>query len=172
MSAPDTSRADRARTYASDPVRPESTRPEGPRTTPIPARDERSVGQLLRELSDESTTLFRQEVRLAKAEVTEKIAKAGRNIAAVAVGGLVAFGGYLVLLTAITYGLSVGFERTGVDRDLRLWLAPLIVAIVVLGIGAALALKGLKALKGDSLAPTRTADSIRETKDWIKEKIV
>jgi hypothetical protein len=136
-----------------------------------PARGQRGIGTLLRDLSHEAATLVQQEVALAKAEMTEKVTTLARNAAYLAVGGLVAYAGLLVFLGALAWGLAMWMDSAGVRPGIYLWLAPLIVSIVVLLVGAALLTKGINTIKDANLAPRKTAQSLRETKDWVKEKI-
>jgi hypothetical protein len=64
------------------------------------SRDGRSMVELLKELRDETVTLMRQEVALAKVELSEKAVRYGRNIAYLAIGGLILYAGLLFLLAA------------------------------------------------------------------------
>src|SRR4051812_46456911 len=98
-------------------------------------KNERSLGELFAELSRETSTLVRSEVALAKAELTEKAAQAGRSSAMVAVGGALAHAGLLVIIAAIVLLL--------VQAGLTSWLAAGIVGIVVAGVGYMVAQKGI-----------------------------
>ena len=53
-------------------------------------RDDRSIGELIAELSRETTTLVRQELQLAKVEMSQKASRAGKNVGFLVVGGVVA----------------------------------------------------------------------------------
>lgn len=122
--------------------------------------DERSLGDLFAELASETSTLMRQEVALAKTELTQQATAVGKDIGYLAAGGAVAYAGFLVLLVA----LAIGLGQLGVPW----WLAFLLVALVVLGVGAFLVQKGRKALQQANLAPRRTIDSLKEDKAWAK----
>ena len=87
-------------------------------------REERSIGQLLKELRDETTTLLRQEVDLAKTEMGEKASRVGKNLGSLAVGGGVAFLGALALLAAVIYGLTSILNQF-MSVGVAIWLAPL-----------------------------------------------
>ena len=126
-------------------------------------REERSLGDLFSDLARETSTLVRQEVQLAKAELTHSATEAGRGVAMLAAGGLVAYAGLLFVLLAIVYGLI----ETGMDP----WLSALIVGLVVLAIGAVLLLRGRESLKPANLAPTKTVESLKEDKAWAQEQI-
>jgi len=68
-------------------------------------KQERSLGELLGDLTREITTLVRQEMALAKAEMSQKAAKVGKDVGFIAAGGLVAYAGLLALVAALILGL-------------------------------------------------------------------
>ena len=135
------------------------------------SRDERSVSGMVRELRDQMTTLVRDEVALAKAELGEKVSRLGRNGGYLGTGALVAFAGLIVLLMAASAGLYAGLVAAGLSHMTSGWLAPLIVGAVVLGIGYGLVQKAISTLRNESLVPQRTAESVREDADWMKRKV-
>lgn len=126
-------------------------------------REERSLGDLFSDLARESSTLLRQEVQLAKAELKQGAVEAGKGIGFLVAGGLVAYAGLLVLLAAAV----VGLWQLGVDG----WFAPLIVGLVVLAIGAVLVMSARNTLQGANLAPTKTIESVKEDVEWAKEQV-
>jgi putative Mn2+ efflux pump MntP len=133
-------------------------------------KEELSIVQLLRELTTATRTLLKQEVDLAKTEMTEKASRVGANLGALAVGGAVAFLGALALLAAVVYGLTSILSRF-MSLGVAVWLAPLIVGAILAGIGYSLVKKALETLKRESLAPEKTTQSLQENKEWLKEKI-
>jgi xanthine/uracil permease len=133
-------------------------------------KDDRSLGQLLKELTSETSTLLRQEVDLAKTEMTEKASRLGVNLGAVAVGGAVAFLGALALLAAVVYGLTALLD-TVISLRIAVWLAPLIVGLVLAVIGNGMIKKALETLKHESITPQKTTQSLQENKEWLKTKI-
>lgn len=135
-----------------------------------PLRDDRSLGQILRDLREETTQLLRQEVDLAKTEMSEKMSKLGTNMGSVATGGAVLFAGALVLLAALTLGLIALFSQF-MDRDVAMWLAPLLVGGILAGIGYSMMTKALHALKQEGIAPKRTTQSLKENKEWLTAKM-
>jgi hypothetical protein len=135
-----------------------------------PMRDDRSLGQILRDLRDETSQLLRQEVDLAKTEMSEKMSRLGTNLGAVATGGAVLFAGALVLLAALTLGLIALFSQF-MDRDVAMWLAPLLVGAVLAFIGYGMVKKALQALKQEGIAPQRTTQSLKENKEWLTAKM-
>jgi hypothetical protein len=129
-------------------------------------KDERSFGQLLADLTNESTALVRNEIDLAKAEISEKVTQIGLGIAALAAGGLVLFAGFLVLLDAAVFGLAKLLEPYGWPA-----LAALIVAIGTMLVGGIVLMIGRSSLKATNLAPRRTVESLRRDKNFVKEQV-
>jgi xanthine/uracil permease len=123
-------------------------------------KEERTISQLFSELTKETSDLVRQEVRLAKAETSEKITQAGKGIAMLAAGALVAFAGLLALVAFLIIALN-GVMQT--------WLAALIVGALVMIIGVALLQKGRNELKAQNLVPRRTTESLRRDGQLVKE---
>ena len=136
----------------------------------VPVKDERSLGQLLKELTRELSTLLRQEVDLAKTEMHEKASRVGTNLGSLAVGGAVAFLGAVALLLAVIYGLG-SLLNNFLSPETASWLAPLIVGGVLAAVGTSLVKKALATLKRESLTPQRTTQSLQENKEWLKQKI-
>jgi hypothetical protein len=137
---------------------------------PPAVQEERSIGQLLKELRDETTTLLRQEVDLAKTEMSEKASRFGTNVGALAMGGAVLFLGALALLAAVIYGLTSLLDQF-MSVGVAIWLAPLLVGLVLAGVGYSLTKKALDTLRQESLTPTKTTQSLQENKEWLKSKM-
>jgi len=133
------------------------------------ADEPRSVAQLVRELRDESIALVREEVALAKTEMGEKASDVGRNAAMLVAGGAIAHLGLIFLLLAASYGLYVAIGLAGWPIH-ALWIAPLIVGLVVGIVGLAMFMKAKKSLANFSPTPQRTIESLREDKQWAKNK--
>ncbi len=120
------------------------------------------VAALLSDLAGETSTLVRQEIALFKAELNEKLGRMGVGAGALAAGGVLAFTGWLALVAAAILGLSI---------VLAPWLAALIIGILVIALGAGLALFGKSRLKVDALVPRRTLNSLREDQAWIRDQV-
>ncbi len=132
----------------------------GPPVTHAPPTD-RSIAELLRELSDGTAQLVRQEMRLARTETVESMGELKR--------GSVWVGGGVGLALAAS-GALIAFMISGLAQILggRTWLAALVVA-VVLGLAGLVCLKhGMSALSAARLKPHETATSIKETAEWLK----
>jgi hypothetical protein len=135
------------------------------------AHDGRSLTGLVRELRDEAITLVRQEVALAKTEMSEKAARAARNSAYIGAGSFLAYAGLVILLLAAVVGLYLGLVAAGVAHATAGWLSPLIVGGVVALIGYIFVQKGISTLKRETVVPERTVDSIKADKEWMEEKV-
>lgn len=123
---------------------------------------ERPLTSLFSELTQETMSLFRQEIRLARTELTDKARQAGRGAAAIALGAVV----LLVALGALTAAAILGLATV-----VQPWVAALIVGVVLMaGGGIALAV-GLSNIRSDSLTPRRTMDSLRDNTRWAKEQL-
>jgi len=123
-------------------------------------QDNRSLGELFSDLARETGTLVRQEVELAKTEMTQKATRVGKDVGFLAAGGAVAYAGFLGILAAIAIGLG----QLGVPW----WLATLLVGVIVAAVGAFLVQRGLSALRQESIAPQRTVTTIKEDVEWVK----
>jgi hypothetical protein len=130
-----------------------------------------SIPGLLKELRDETTTLLRQEVALAKAELKENTSKMTGHAVQLAVGGFVAYAGIIVLLIGIGHLLGALLVRLGMDADVVAWLAPAIVGLVVALIGWGMLARARHAMMQDEIIPRRTLDSLRANKDWAQNKL-
>jgi hypothetical protein len=133
--------------------------------TPPTPKEDRPLGSLLGDLMGDVTELVRKEIQLAKAELSEKTSQAIAGVTSLAIGGLIAFAGLLVLLDAAVYGLA---ELLG---NVPLWASALVVGVVVLGAGMVLLLKGRANLSAENLAPRRTVEAMRQNAETIKEQV-
>jgi uncharacterized membrane protein YqjE len=123
---------------------------------------DRPTGELLRELSDQTTSLVKQEVELAKAELQEKGKQAG--LGAGMFGGAGLFG--VAAFGALTAGLIAALGEA-----VEIWLAALIVAVVYAAIAAVLAMTGKRKVKeAGPPVPEQTRDSVKEDLEWAKTR--
>jgi drug/metabolite transporter (DMT)-like permease len=121
-------------------------------------KDERSLGELLSELSRETSVLVRKEVELATTEITAKARTAGSHVAVVAAGGALTHAALLVLLAALVIGLT--------ELGVAAWLAAGIVAIVVGVVGYILIQMGVSRLRATRVVPVHTVQSLKEDAKW------
>jgi uncharacterized membrane protein YqjE len=123
---------------------------------------DRPTTELLRELSDQTTTLVRQEIELAKAELTQKGKRAGASAGMFGGAGLFGVFAFAALTTAIVAAL---------DTAMPLWLAALIVAAVYGAIAAVLGLKGRDQIEhAGPPVPEQAVDSVKEDVQWAKTR--
>lgn len=133
-------------------------------------KESNSIAALLHELRDETTTLLRQEVALAKAEMSQKASDLSGHAAKVAIGGFVAYAGLIVLLFGLGDLLAMALLNAGLGAEFVAWLGPSIVGLVVAMIGYLMFAHARKAMAGDKLVPERTLDTLRQNKAWAQQK--
>ena len=126
-------------------------------------REDRSIGELFGQLSQDMTLLFRQELQLARAELSEKISQVTSNLVAVVAGGFVAYVGALALVAALILGLQDLAEISP-------WVSALIVGAMFAVAGYVMLNRGLKELKRVDLAPRRTVETLKDDVQWAKEQ--
>lgn len=126
------------------------------------AAADKSLGELFADLSRETSTLVRQEVELAKTEMSKKAAEVGKDVGFLAAGGMVAYAGFLALIAAAIIALG--------QLGLPWWISAALVGLVVAGIGGYLVMQGLTNLKNISLAPTQTLETLQEDAQWAKSQ--
>jgi uncharacterized membrane protein YqjE len=127
-----------------------------------PTMRDRSTGELFKQLSEQTSTLVRQEVELAKLELAEKGKQAGIGAGMFGGAGLVAALGLAALTAAAIAGLSEAMD---------VWLAGLIVGVVYLAIGGGLALLGRNRVqRGMPPKPEQTVETVKEDVEWAKNQ--
>lgn len=126
------------------------------------AMDDRreSIGDLVRQLANQSATLMRSEVALAKREVGEKAAAVSVDVAIVAAGAAIG----LVASLALTASLVIALIPL-----IGAWQAALTVGLVLLVGAVVLALFGYRRLTRETLKPEQTIESIEENKQWLRK---
>jgi len=129
-------------------------------TRPDEARRDESMGQLVKDLSQDISTLVRQELQLAKVEMTQKGKQAG--VGAGLLGGAGAFGLAVV-------GGSMATIILILDTFMPNWLAALITTLAYAAVGAILALRGRDRLKeAGTPVPERAKESVKKDIEWAK----
>ena len=118
-----------------------------------------SFGTLIKDLSADTSHLVKQEINLARAELTIKAKEAGKGVGMLAGAGVAA----LILLGALTAFLIIVL-----DLFLPLWVAALIVTLLWAIIAGVLYTQGKAALKDLNPVPEQTIDSVKEDVEWAK----
>ena len=120
------------------------------------------MAELVRQLSDQTTTLVRQEIELAKAEMTEKGKQVGIGAGAFGGAGVVGLYAFGAITACLILALS-----SAVDA----WLAALIVGVVYAAVAGVLALVGKKKTQaGGPPVPERAISSTKEDVEWAKTR--
>jgi len=127
----------------------------------VEARDQ-GLGDLVRELSGQLSTLVRQEVELARTELSEKGKKAG--IGAGLLGGA-------AIAALLTLGTLTALLILALDTAMAAWAAALIVMLIWAAVAAALALIGRSKLRevGKPM-PEKTVETVKEDVQWLKSR--
>jgi uncharacterized membrane protein YqjE len=122
-----------------------------------------ALGDLFRQLAQDSATLVRQEMTLAKAELKSNVKSVARDAAMVAVGGILALVGVVVLIAFLVVAVGDALDNY--------WLGALVVGVLFLLVGGLLAMSSLKKLKHEEVAPARTLETLKEDKQWLQSEI-
>jgi uncharacterized membrane protein len=124
--------------------------------------ENKPLGDLFSDLAAEMSNLVRQEVTLAKVEVSQKAKYVGRNVGYLVIGGAVAYAALLAIIAAVIMLLA---------RVIPNWGATLLVGVVVAGIGWLLIGKALSALQETDMTPRQTVETLKEDATWMKQQI-
>jgi uncharacterized membrane protein YqjE len=124
---------------------------------------ERPIGELLKQLSEETTRLVHQELELAKAELAQKGRQAGLGAGLFGAAGVIGFLALAALTTCIILLL---------DAAMPAWLAALIVAAVYAAVAAVLAMRGRAKIKqATPPVPEQTIETVKEDVEWAKTQM-
>lgn len=127
------------------------------------APEDKPVADLVRDLSTQVSTLVRQELELAKAEVATKGRQVGIGAGMAGAGGLVALFGAGALVAAAILGLSTALDG---------WLAALVVGAALLAVAGVLAMTGIgKAKKAVPPMPERAIASSKQDVETAKHAV-
>jgi membrane protein len=124
--------------------------------------EDASLAELVRRLGDQLSTLIRDELRLAQAELQEKGKKAGIGVGMFGGAGMLVFYGVGLLIAAVTLALALAVEP---------WLAALIVGVVLLVVAGVLGLLGKqKVQEAIPPVPEETVQNVKEDIAVVKER--
>lgn len=126
-------------------------------------QDQRSVLDLFTNVVDNMSLLFRKEVELAKAEMSEKVTQVSNGATSAAVGAVLIIPALVILLWAAVMWLEVA--------GVPLRWGTLIVGVVVALIGGMMMRGGLAAARGTNLTPTRTTHQLQRDAGLVKEQV-
>jgi uncharacterized membrane protein YqjE len=123
---------------------------------------DRSLGDLFGNLTSELSELVRSEMELARVEIREEAAKAGRAAGLLSGGGLIAYLGLGLMAMAAAWGLAEVIDAG--------W-AFLIVGVVIAAIGAVLLMKGRDQLREVRPVPEETVETLKEDAQWARAQV-
>src|SRR3982751_6009761 len=127
-------------------------------TDPRTRERDASTAELLKQLSEQTTSLVRKEIELAKVELTEKGKKAGVGAGMFGAAGLFGVVGFAAITACLIWALSEAVVG---------WLAALIVGVVYAAIAGVLAQRGKKQVqRATPPVPERAVDSTKEDLEW------
>jgi uncharacterized membrane protein YqjE len=127
-----------------------------------PSESAESIGSLLSGLLQDLQELVRGEFTLARAEVREELASAGKGVGLLAGSALIGVTGFIFAMLALTYLLN---------QEMRMWIAAGIVGLSLLVIAAILFYVGKSRLSATNLKPDQTIDSLKEDREWAKQQV-
>jgi hypothetical protein len=149
------------RTYRPEPPGAGVPYPDEPAPQEATGQPRESTGHLVAEVAADVSTLFRQEVALAKAEIREEAVKAGKGMGMFAGAGGAGYFALLFALLAAMFGLAEAMAPG--------WAA-LIVAAVLGAVAAVLAVVGRRTVRTVHPTPTQTVETLREDVQWAQSR--
>jgi len=129
--------------------------------TAAPPRREPAIGELLSDLASQTSTLVRQEVKLARAEMMQKAREAARQVELIAAGAVLAVVSLVVLAATAVIALSA---------VMALWAAALVVGLIIAAVAWALVTKGVAALREIDPLPREALEAFDDTKTWARRQ--
>ena len=124
--------------------------------------NENSTGELIKQLSQDVSALVRQEVELARAELTEKGKKAGRGAGMIGGAGMFALGAFGALSATLILLLAEAMDA---------WVAALIVTALWGAVAGVLALQGKREVEeAGPPQPEQTVETVKEDVQWAKRQ--
>lgn len=143
-------------------TRSNEPRQNGSRKVELGTADERSLPQLLRDLSNDSILLIRKEAELFRAETAQKLSHAQRQGIVLGAGGLLAFVGLLALTAALILLLALAMPA---------WVSALLVGVALVIGGVVAMVVGKNRLQRESLAPQESVRSVKTDVRMVREAV-
>jgi hypothetical protein len=123
-----------------------------------------SIFDLVKDLKDQFKTFVKEEIHLAKAEISEKISSITKDSVNIAIGGFVAYAGLIVFLGALGMFAAYFLQKLGLEPFLSAFIGLGAIGFIIIAVGVIMLLTGLKAMKKESLTPERTIDTLQRVK--------
>lgn len=140
----------------------DSPRRDGSRAADWRGEDDRSLAALLRDLSNDSIHLIKQEAQLFRAETAQKLTRAQRSAIVLGVGGMIALMGALALVASLILLLALVIPA---------WLSALLVGGALVALGVAALVAGKNRLASEDLVPTKTLNSVKHDFHTVREAV-
>ena len=128
---------------------------------PIP---DRSVSDLFSDLSQQLSTLFRQEALLARTEVAQRLQAFAKDAMVIGIGAALGLAALMAATAAIVLLL--------IQLNLTPWIAAVLTAALLAIVAGVLVQARLTAMRKRTVVPVETVESIKETAQWIKKETV
>ena len=125
-------------------------------------KDNRSLGELISAFLGGVSRMFRQELELAKSEMSNKAVQGLKDGIYLIIGAVFVFAGFLALVAAAIAALALAIP---------VWAAALVIGVIVIAVGASFATKGISDLQKGKLVPEKTIETLKEDMRWAKEQI-
>ena len=132
---------------------------------PPPGTAEKSLGEIVSEVSEKASLLVREEIELAKAEVTQKVTRLGKGAVAAAAGGVFALFGLIYLFFGVAFFINDAFDWEG-----SVWPGFLVLTGILFGLGIVAALLAFRLFKrGTPPVPELAIEEARKTRELLEE---
>jgi uncharacterized membrane protein YqjE len=132
-------------------------------STMEPKAPDRSLGELLGEMTSSLSTLIRKEIDLARVELKDEVRQAGKAGGMLGGAALVGYLGALLLSLALALGLSDAFDADP-------WVGLLVVGVIFVGVAAVLGVQGRNKLQQIDAVPQQTVQTLKEDVQWVKQQ--
>lgn len=125
---------------------------------------EKSIFDLVADLRDETKALIRQEMELAKTELSEKLSHFRRSAVWLAIGGGIAYAGVMLLLVGLAFLVSYAFQSMGIAPALANFIGASLIGMVIALIGYGFIARALNSFSQESLTPDKTLHTLQQLK--------
>jgi len=126
---------------------------------------DKSLGDVVTEVTEKASLLVREEIELAKAEVSAKVTKLGKGAGALAAAGVLV----VFALTFLFHALAWGFVEM---FDWKVWFGYLMTFVVIIAAGALAAFLGIRWLKGGAPpTPELAIEEAKRTREMLEENV-
>lgn len=120
------------------------------------------LGDTITGIIEDLQNIIRGEVQLAKTEIKEDAGKLGKALGMIGAAVFLALVGFIFLMLGVTYLLN---------KSIEMWMAAGLVGLVLLLIGAILAMRGKSQMQEANMVPDKTIESLKEDKEWASRQI-